>query len=361
MEISKFLTLFFLFTTVTLMILLICHTYGNLNKTILSLFSFSSIFFYSFLYSSKVDENFINNDFEEYYKNYKAFFDLNEDKLKNILQFGFEEIREPGLGFLHFIIHKAIPQLNIEQLLFFHITLISILYYFWLKKILKKFDGHKKNLVFVTCIIFFGIAACNQITRQMYSSIFILYALTSRKFSSQSIFLFLGTLFHLSAIIIYLVLFFCKKKVTKFFFSFFGILIFFYLNDFLIFLSKYFYIGKLANFYIDQDSANENIRNIYLISINALLAVVIKINKFNKKIFENENLELSINAFLISVILLNLPYAAVRLLLPYYAFMLGYIFINSLFSLKLRSTNVKIILFFCIVYKIFFNYSYYLY
>jgi hypothetical protein len=343
------------------MILLICHTYGNLNKIILSLFSFSSIFFYSFLYSSKVSENFINNDFEIYYNNYKAFFDLNESKFKNILQFGFEELREPGLGFLHFIIYKVMPQLNIEQLLFFHLTLISIIYYIWLKKISKNFDGHKKNLVIVTCFLFFGIAAGNQITRQLYASIFILYALTSRKFSSQSIFLFLGTLFHLSTIIVYLVLLFCKKKKTKFIFSSIAIVSFFYLKDILFFFSEYYYIGKFTNFYIDHDSSKENIKSIYLVFVNALLAVVIKINKFNKKIFQDENLELSINAFIVSLIFLNLPYAGVRLLLPYYAFMLGYVFINSLFSLKLSSTNVKIILFFCIIYKIFFNYSYYLY
>jgi hypothetical protein len=361
MEISKFLTFFFLFTTVTLMILLICNTYGNLNKIILSFFSFSSIFFYSFLYSSKVKENFINNDFEVYYNNYTAFLYLNESKFKNILQFGFEELREPGLGFLHFIIYKVMPQLNIEQLLFFHLTLISILYYIWLKKISKNFDSHKKNLVIVTCFIFFGIAAANQITRQFYASIFILYALTSRKFSTQSIFLFLGTLFHLSTIIIYLVLFFCKKKTTKFILFATSPIIFFYLNDILFFLSNYFYIGKLAYFYIDQNYIHENIRSIYLVSVNALLAVVIKINNFNKKNFENENLELSINAFIVSLILLNLPYAAARLLLPYYGLMLGYVFINSLFSLNLSSTNVKIILFFCIIYKIFFNFSYYLY
>jgi hypothetical protein len=343
------------------MVLLICNRYGNKNKIILSFFYFSCIFFFSFLYSSKVDENFINNDFEVYYNNYKTFFDLNESKFKNILKFGFEELREPGLGFLHFIIYKAIPQLNIEQLLFFHLTLISILYFFWLKKISKNFDGYKKNLVIVTCFIFFGIAVGNQLTRQLYSSIFILYALTSRKFSTQSIFLFLGTLFHLSAIIVYTVLFFCKKKITKFIFLPTGVIIFFYLNDILIFLSDYFYIGKLAYFYVDQDSANENIRSIYLVFVNALLAIVIKINNFNKKIFENENLELSINAFIVSVILINLPYAAVRLLLPYYTFMLGYVFINSLFSLKLSSTSIKIILLFCIIYKIFFNYFSYLY
>jgi hypothetical protein len=342
------------------MILLIFHSYGNLNKIISSLFCFSSIFFYAFLYSSKVDQNFPNNDFLIYYNNYKDFFDLNKSKIKIIFQFGFEAIKEPGLGGLHFIIYKALPQLNIKQLLIFHLILISVLYYIWLQRVSKKFDGYKKNLIIVVCFLFFGIAAGNQITRQLYSSIFILYALTSRKFSSQSTFIFLATLFHLSAILTYAILFFCKKKITKFLFPFM-VIFFLYTNNILILLSEFFYIGKLANFYIGQMSINENLRNIILVFINALLAIVIKINKFNKKIFENENLELSINAFIISLFLITLPYAAVRLLLPYYAFLLGYIFITSIFSLKLRSMDIKIILLCCIIYKIFFNFYYYIF
>jgi len=137
-----------------------------------------------------------SDDFINYYQ---TFQDLSRGDLSSLLKYrgGFEI----GLPVVYLII--AWTGLSDPSFVLFAQTLVLLwLFSVWLErqKALRSAHG---VLIAGCALFFFSIGLANQLTRQMYSSVVLLYAFSARTKSSRGVFLLLSAMFHVTALGVY--------------------------------------------------------------------------------------------------------------------------------------------------------------
>jgi hypothetical protein len=324
-------------------------------------FSMCLIFLICWIYSKKKRYTDTNDDFEVYFQNYLNIVD---GEYINLLFFEREGFYyELGLPLLHLIFAHLLPVLNYNELIFAHSLTIGLLYLIWVERYsLNKVSEKYHFLLSISCILFLSISTINQLTRQAYAAIFILYALTLNK---KLFWIALATSFHLTAPIGYLLLSIFRKAVVSV--ALVGLVILASLGvidkSTLIIFDNIFYIRYLSYFY-SQDQFEtwglfEGAKVLKMSFILAALGFLILIKPRVAYFFhrpstqKSELVNLSINIFICGVLFFNLPYANARLFLSYYVFMMGYLLIVFFIELRLTSASIMILLSPLFIYKIF--------
>ncbi|WP_174507955.1 EpsG family protein [Klebsiella oxytoca] len=127
---------------------------------------------------------------------------------------------EFGLPLYFKIVYLLFGRVSPNELLIALVFSMSILYYFYLEKfLLPNIDAEKRSLCLGFAFLFINYFDQTQLVRQMFATVFILYAVSffyQRKYCSLFCSLFLGSIFHLSSIPIFFVfiaLFSGNKKI----------------------------------------------------------------------------------------------------------------------------------------------------
>lgn len=159
----------------------------------------------SVVYASRVYFNWEGDDFIRYYQTYKL---LLEGNIKGIQAYGIE----CGLSLWHIALIALFGELSPAGLLFWTILPPSILFLIWLEKYaMQGLDDSQKAICIFLSFLFFDFYIASEYTRQFYSSIFILYALSVVSMRAKIAFSLLACVFHLSALLLLPPLFLLKK------------------------------------------------------------------------------------------------------------------------------------------------------
>lgn len=174
--------------------------------------SFCSSLSLAIIVSSRAYGISISDDFaNSYYNNYLGI--CNGD-FGNLFAYGAGI--ELGLPLFFLLISLIIKNASPSLLIFFVAFLCSTAYCIWVEIFgLACFEDKRKALVTAYSILMLGLFYSSQLSRQFISSILILYALFSNNNKSKYAFLLLGIIFHLTAILTYVVALVLKNADFK--------------------------------------------------------------------------------------------------------------------------------------------------
>lgn len=146
--------------------------------------------------------SFLNGDFRLHGDSlvyFSVYDSLLNGNLKAIFYFG--NGFEIGLPLTYLVLGKILGNLEPAHFLALNIFLTASLFYVWLEKYaLTYIKDSQKALCVAFALMFFNYTFAHWLVRQDFSSIFILYALASKKWQNALIFSIIATAFHASAV-----------------------------------------------------------------------------------------------------------------------------------------------------------------
>ena len=155
------------------------------------------------IYASRIHFNIgidYDDDFSRYYQNYLDIYDGISGSL-NVWGSGIEI----GLGVFYKILSIALPRLLPHQLLFVTAFSICAIFYVWLEVHITKLIPFIQRAALIAFAMFIDVFIESLgLTRQAFSSVILLYALTSKNINIKFLFLAIATSFHTSAIFIFI-------------------------------------------------------------------------------------------------------------------------------------------------------------
>ena len=230
-----------------------------------------------------------------------------------------------------------------------HATLLSILFLFFIEKnIFKIVKFERSSLLLAFSFVLYSFFLPTQLTRQFFSSIFILFALFNgnRKF----LYITLATVFHLTALPLYLIITLIKNKPwtgIPIVLAFTAISHFFY--DYLNFINL---LGsgfsQKLSYYDESSSSNldaeiSTVRYIGFFVILNLFIYLISIFQ-RKKNDAGTLLYFGIIVVFLYISIINIPLLSFRLLLIFHAIALGLYVTKVTSLLHLRPTQLLALL-----------------
>jgi hypothetical protein len=144
--------------------------------------------------SSRLYGGFGSDDFIQYYENY---INISNGDYRALFEYGAGF--EMGLPVFHLILDWIFPLLLPNQLMFFD-TLASLLLFlvFLFRNGHEFVNSPRIGLLYAFALMLISIFLATQTTRQLISSIMVLYALFERR--GKLVYIIIGALFHLSAL-----------------------------------------------------------------------------------------------------------------------------------------------------------------
>lgn len=240
---------------------------------------------------------------------------------------------EIGLPFVWYVISIFRPEAGASELIFWAVLLSTGGFLLWLEKYgLTAFQNHQKAMVVGVSLLLCSYFLASQLTRQFFSSVILLFAISEKRILFKSFFLFLATLFHLTAIPIYLFVLLAKKRslaITLFFPA--GVIFVLCLNSFIQFVLAHQYVpGFEKALYIlinaePFNSADINAGKYFaLVCIVVLSIFLIRRNRENSEVHQWRSVLLT-TGFLYCAFLL-IPQFSLRSTLLISQIMLGWLF-----------------------------------
>ncbi|QSX28912.1 EpsG family protein [Shewanella cyperi] len=175
------------------------------------------VFFLSYLASSRGIFETAKDDLADYYKNFLAFSRGNYYAF-----FEFGGGIEVGFSFVSFLISLLFPFCSPRLFLFIHLLVINSFYFIFLHQLAKRYDIKYDSLLVLVACLFLGYTGESNLLRQSYSSVLILLALLNVT-RLKYFLIILASLFHLSAIPVYIFFNYFKSiNLKKLFLVLFG-------------------------------------------------------------------------------------------------------------------------------------------
>ncbi|WP_420378087.1 EpsG family protein [Vibrio cholerae] len=195
---------------------------------------------------------------------------------------------ELGYHVLYTAVAYFLPNIKPIDLAICNVVITLVLFYIWIENYLFINDEYKndKAIICALIFIFFAFVSIGYLQRQALSIVFLLYALSAKRFTSFMIFASLSTVFHLTSlplIIIY-------KFLARFRLSFSRMLFFLILFILTSLLIRYYFYGLISlvmgsglsipgihklNFYSEFNFSVLSVKNLVL---NLLLLSILVLN-----------------------------------------------------------------------------------
>jgi hypothetical protein len=142
-----------------------------------------------------------SDDFIRYYADYQS---LSDGNMETIFYYG--DGFEIGLQFLLLALTFFFPKAEPSLVIFFVSLFCGLLFLSWLEKYgMKEVEPAKRSLCLATALIFFSFYMTSQGMKQMIAMLLVLYALYEKNILISTLFVVMGTAFHLTALPIYIV------------------------------------------------------------------------------------------------------------------------------------------------------------
>ena len=269
-----------------------------------------------------------SDDFARYYYFYLQIFN-GESTILDFQEFG---TFEPGL-LVYFKFLSIFPEMSYKE----YSLVTSIVFYLIFLNWIIRYGISKKNRRFKGFIIAISLilipnALILQLTRQAFSILFILYAISSQRTSLVLLNLIIATLFHLTALPIFLIILFIRR------FKFIGLLactlLMIMLNIYLFsFIEDLSFIPKISGFqnYDRFEGVGTNYGGllwIILMYIYGVLALSNRksFNEFSDSLKNIGGIYIIIFFTLFYLIFFEIPLISTRVTLLYFSLLLGYLF-----------------------------------
>lgn len=188
-----------------------------ITKEFRILLGLTLVFNIAVIYASKLSFHVgldFDDDFTRYYQNYLDIYDGISGAM---FYFGGEF--EIGLGVFYKILSILFPKLLPSSVLLFTALSVCLLFYIWLEVyILKYFKAYQRAALVAFCMFLDIFMETIGLTRQCFSTIFLLYAFSSKDWRGRVGFLAIAMIFHISAIFIFTTFYVIKyfPKVSLF-------------------------------------------------------------------------------------------------------------------------------------------------
>ncbi|MEG9402596.1 EpsG family protein [Vibrio cholerae] len=258
---------------------------NKLSKVNLLRWGYVLVVAYSLLliYSSRSFENELISDLSRYFYEYTKMVKMDIDEY---IIFG--DGLELGYHVLYTAVAYFLPNIKPIDLAICNVVITLVLFYIWIENYLFINDEYKndKAIICALIFIFFAFVSIGYLQRQALSIVFLLYALSAKRFTSFMIFASLSTVFHLTSlplIIIY-------KFLARFRLSFSRMLFFLILFILTSLLIRYYFYGLISlvmgsglsipgihklNFYSEFNFSVLSVKNLVL---NLLLLSILVLN-----------------------------------------------------------------------------------
>lgn len=342
----------YFFTFVVVSVIAISKFDNQIKKS--SLFFLTLFFLLVSIVINEVSiQRFINgnDDFTTYYNNYLSLLNGN---MSDIFYFGGGF--EVGLPLINLFLTKIIngPYPYVTQIFFIFLFFLSMCVLVEKNTI---FRNDNKYLLLIWALLLFKITSMLTIERQAVSSFFVLLAIFSFSNTKKGLFLIIGSLFHLSAVVVYfLVNMILRVKTFK---SAFGIillcLIFLVFSSVLLqFLYNLFPNEKLGyvvyfinnHEYIINEFVKSTKQILYVFPL-LIFAIVFKIKGHNWNLLPSLFLFVSL-----MLILSILPGVPTRIFMPIIFFLYGFYYYDFFCSFN-QKNQVLIIIAFSLLFTIY--------
>ncbi|HGF7538828.1 TPA: EpsG family protein [Vibrio cholerae] len=191
------------------------------------------------IYSSRSFENELAHDLTRYFYEYVKMTKIDIDEY-TIFGGGIEL----GYHVLYTVVAYFLPNIEPIDLAVCNVVITLVLFYFWIEKYLFVNDEYKndKAIICALIFIFFAFVSMGYLQRQALSIVFLLYALSTKRFASFLIFSSLSTVFHLTSLpLIIIYKFIARVKLS------FSRMLFFLIIFILTFLLIRYYFYELIS------------------------------------------------------------------------------------------------------------------
>jgi len=278
-----------------------------------------------------------SDDFTQYYTVYQQISDGNLEAL--FIYGGGYELGLP-LVFL-FITEISSQIIQPHTLLFLDGVFCSLIFLAWLEYYgLKEVDEEKKGLCSAYTWVLCSFFMASQTIRQFISCLFLLISIFEINKKKKILFLALATIFHLSAIIIYLIIYFVKKykiKATIFIILLSSISVYLFESISNNETIKNFLGGEKLTYY-ENFSNGFTDADLGILKLLVLPAILLLISAMviNSKLIKFRMLDIKdwtllyLTFFLLHIIFLPIPLLSLRLTMIISNILLGWIIFNIL-------------------------------
>ncbi|WP_147289261.1 EpsG family protein [Helicobacter sp. MIT 99-5507] len=193
------------------------------------LLSVNMVFNISMIYGSRIffSQTFnYDDDFSRYYQNYLDIYDDIHGAM-----FVNRNGYEIGLPIFYKIISLIFPKLFPQNLLQITTFVMVILFYIWLEIYVIKYIKNSQRAALIAFSLFFSfLMAIIGLTRQGFSCVFLLYAISNKDVRLKLLFLVISCLFHMSSLLVFIG-FYIIFKFPKLSLCLFGIFLLLFLNN----------------------------------------------------------------------------------------------------------------------------------
>ncbi|WP_230078669.1 EpsG family protein [Vibrio cholerae] len=258
---------------------------NKLSKVNLLRWGYVLVVAYSLLliYSSRSFENELISDLSRYFYEYTKMVKMDIDEY---IIFG--DGLELGYHVLYTAVAYFLPNIKPIDLAICNVVITLALFYIWIENYLFINDEYKndKAIICALIFIFFAFVSMGYLQRQALSIVFLLYALSTKRFASFLIFASLSTVFHLTS----LPLIILYKLLARIKLSFSRMLVFLIVFVLAFLLIRYYFYGLISlvmgsglsipgihklNFYSEFNFSLLSVKNLVL---NLLLLSILVLN-----------------------------------------------------------------------------------
>ncbi|WP_233433987.1 EpsG family protein [Vibrio cholerae] len=258
---------------------------NKLSKVNLLRWGYVLVVAYSLLliYSSRSFENELISDLSRYFYEYTKMVKMDIDEY---IIFG--DGLELGYHVLYTAVAYFLPNIKPIDLAICNVVITLALFYIWIENYLFINDEYKndKAIICALIFIFFAFVSIGYLQRQALSIVFLLYALSAKRFTSFMIFASLSTVFHLTS----LPLIILYKLLARIKLSFSRMLVFLIVFVLAFLLIRYYFYGLISlvmgsglsipgihklNFYSEFNFSVLSVKNLVL---NLLLLSILVLN-----------------------------------------------------------------------------------
>jgi len=269
-----------------------------------------------------------SDDFARYYYFYLQIFN-GESTIFDFKEFG---SFEPGL-LIYFKFLSIFPEMSYKEYSFITSIIFYLIFLNWIIRYgISKENRRFEGFIIAISLILIPNALILQLTRQAFSILFILYAISSQRTYIVLLNLIIATLFHLTALPIFLVIFFIQRY--KFLALLLGLvfisLINIYIFSFLENLDAIPKIGNLRNLDRFDGSTSTNYGGLQWIIVIYLYGILTLINRKSFNRFSDSlkaigGLYPVIFFTFFYLIFFEIPLISTRITLLYFSLLLGYL------------------------------------
>ncbi|QYO69945.1 EpsG family protein [Vibrio cholerae] len=191
------------------------------------------------IYSSRSFEDELSHDLSTYFYEYVKMTTMDVEQYKI-----FGDGLEVGYHILYTAVAYFLPNIEPIDLAICNVVITLALFYIWIENYLFINDEYKndKAIICALIFIFFAFVSMGYLQRQALSIVFLLYALSTKRFASFLIFSSLSTVFHLTSLpLIIIYKFIARVKLS------FSRMLFFLIIFILTFLLIRYYFYELIS------------------------------------------------------------------------------------------------------------------